>query len=130
MAKQEDRMERVRNADAHGDQRAGDEGVDDPAMSRTHRDDMSATRMQGDKLGIGTTSMEDMQASGQGDKQTEKSQRSERTNTRANDELYDDATNFTGEGAQKGAGADRAEGTGYTKDDSNTEHSSGENPLS
>lgn len=125
MAKQEDRMERVKSADAHGDQRAGDEGVDDPAMSRTHRDDMSASRMQGDKLGVGPTSVDEMQASDKEDN-TEKSQRSERTNARANDELYDDATNFTGQGAQKEGKPGKAEGTGYTKDE---QSSSKENPL-
>ena len=50
-----DRMDRVQGAGSHGDMRAGDEGLDDSAMSRTHRDDMSATPMHGDSLGEGRT---------------------------------------------------------------------------
>ncbi len=120
-----DRMERVQNADAHGDMSAGDEGVDDPAMSRSHRDDMSATPKHGDGLGEGRSDMnEDVNAGNR-----MKSQRSQRTNARANDERYDNAAGFSGQGAQKEGAMEDAEGTGYS-DGSNTEHNSRENPLS
>jgi hypothetical protein len=93
-----DRAERTMSAGSHGDAQAGDEGLDDPAMSRAHRDDMSATPMQGDEL----------------ESQRMQSQRSERTQQRANDERFDNAEDFSGQGGQK-EGADRnAEGTGYT----------------
>jgi hypothetical protein len=96
-----DRAERTMTAGARGDAQAGDEGLDDPAMSRSHRDDMSATPMQGDKL----------------ESQRMQSQRSERTQQRANDERFDNAEEFSGQGGQK-EGSDRnAEGTGYTSDE-------------
>ena len=98
----EERMERIPNrTDSHGDQNSGDEGVDDPAMSATHRDDMTETPMQGDKL-------EEEQ------NQRMESQRSQRTEERSNDERWDDASDFSGRGDQK-EGAEDAEGTGYTK---------------
>lgn len=122
-----DRAERTMSAGSHGDAQAGDEGVDDPAMSRAHRDDMSTTRMHGDKLGVGNR--ESMSASEGG--QREESQRSNRTEKRANDEKFDNAEDFTGRGAQKEGSGDSAEGTGYTKDrTSNTDDNSAGNPLS
>lgn len=90
-----DRLERVQGDGSHGDMRAGDEGLDD-AMSRTHRDDMSATPMHGDQIGEGRT---------------------------------DDASEFSGQGAQKEGDMEEAEGTGYTND-SNTSRNRRENPLS
>ena len=81
----------------HGDNKAGDEGVDDPAFTETQR---------------------------------EKSQRSHRTEKRANDERFDDASDFGGQGAQRGHDMDEAEGTGYRgRDKSDTEDSAPENPL-
>ena len=103
-----DRAERTRGAGVHGDGTAGDEGIDD-AMSRTSRDDMSATPMQGDELNESASD----QSSGTSGSQRQKSQRSQRTNQRANDERFDNATEFSGQGDQK-EGSDRAEGTGYT----------------
>jgi hypothetical protein len=113
-----DRMERVQNADAHGDMSAGDEGLDAAAMPRSHRDDMSATPMHGDELNEDVTAGNRMQ-----------SQRSRRTNARANDERYDSAAGFSGQGAQKEGNMEEAEGTGY-REASNTDNSSEENPLS
>jgi hypothetical protein len=120
-----DRMDRVQGAGSHGDMHAGDEGVDDPAMSRSHRDDMSATPMHGDQLGEGRTDMNQDQGSGN----RMQSQRSRRTNQRANDERYDSAEGFSGQGAQKEGAMDEAEGTGYT-DGSTTDRNRSENPLS
>jgi hypothetical protein len=113
-----DRMERVQNADAHGDMLAGDEGLDAAAMPRSQRDDMSATPMHGDELNEDVTAGNRMQ-----------SQRSRRTNARANDERYDSAAAFSGQGAQKEGNMEEAEGTGY-RERSNTDNSSEENPLS
>ncbi len=121
---EDDRMERLGSTGAAGDQSAGDEGLDDPAMSRSHRDDMSATPMHGDRLDAGDRDMnEDVSAGNR-----MQSQRSRRTSKRATDERYDNADSFSGQGGQK-EGAEEAEGTGYT-DGSNTERSSRENPLS
>ena len=103
-----DRADRVRSAGARGDAQAGDEGVDDPAMSAAHRDDMTETPMHGDRLREQGQRME--------------SQRSRRTNQRANDERFDDASDFSGRGGQKEGsrmGASRREGTGYTEDMNN-----------
>ncbi|HEY0304122.1 MAG TPA: hypothetical protein VGC44_04075 [Longimicrobiales bacterium] len=108
---QEDRIERVNAHGANGDTRSGDEGLDDPAISRTHRDDMSATPMQGDRL---TEDMELDENMSNGNRQ--ESQRSHRTNQRANDERYDSAAGFSGQGAQMEGSAEEAEGTGYTDD--------------
>jgi hypothetical protein len=120
-----ERLDRVQSTDSHGDMRAGDEGVDDPAMSRSHRDDMSATPMHGDELREGRTDMnEDMSAGNRME-----SQRSRRTGARANDERFDNAAGFSGQGAQKEGAMEEAEGTGYT-DDSNTSRNRRENPLS
>src|SRR5688572_20144034 len=44
------RAERIRGPGVESDRQAGDEGVDDSAMSRTHRDDMSGTPAHGDRL--------------------------------------------------------------------------------
>lgn len=93
-----DRAERTQGAGSHGDAQSGDEGVDDPAMSRAHRDDMSATPLQGDEL----------------KNQRMQSQRSERTQQRANDERFDNAEEFSGQGGQKEGADSKAEGTGYT----------------
>ena len=108
-----DRAERTRGTGVHGDGTAGDEGIDEP-MSRTQRDDMSATPNQGDEL------KEDRSSSSQ----SQKSQRSERTNKRANDERFDEATEFSGQGNQK-EGSDSAEGTGYTSEGSTSEETEG-----
>jgi hypothetical protein len=113
-----DRMKRVQNADAHGDMLAGDEGLDAAAMPRSQRDDMSATPMHGDELNEDVTAGNRMQ-----------SQRSRRTNARANDERYDSAAGFSGQGAQKEGNMEEAEGTGY-REPSNTDNTSEENPLS
>jgi hypothetical protein len=102
------RAERTRSAGAHGDAQAGDEGVDDPSMSRTHRDDMSTTPAHGDRL-----------KSSEKSSQRDASQRSRRTEGRANDERFDNATDFGGQGGQKEGPSEEAEGTGYT-DDSET----------
>ena len=120
-----ERMDRVQSTGSHGDMRAGDEGVDDPAMSRSHRDDMSATPMHGDKLGEGRTDRNEDQGSGN----RMESQRSRRTGARANDERYDNAADFGGQGAQRGNSMENAEGTGYT-DDATTSNDESENPLS
>ena len=107
-----DHSERVMRGGARGDANAGDEGLDDPAMSRAHRDDMSATRMQGDKL---NRSPERMTELSEESEQRKVSQRSQRTEERANDERFDNAEDFSGQGSQK-EGSDRnAEGTGYTE---------------
>jgi hypothetical protein len=107
-----DHSERVMRGGARGDANAGDEGLDDPAMSRAHRDDMSATRMQGDKL---SRSPERMTEQSEESEQRKASQRSQRTEERANDERFDNAEDFGGQGSQK-EGSDRnAEGTGYTE---------------
>ena len=124
-----DRAERTPGAGVHGDRTAGDEGIDD-AMSRTQRDDMSATPMQGDELSADSPD----RSSGEQGSQREQSQRSQRTNKRANDERFDNAKGFSGQGEQK-EGSEHAEGTGYTEDqntesDSNTDESSRGNPLS
>jgi hypothetical protein len=135
-----DRAERTMSAGTHGDAQAGDEGLDDPAMSRAHRDDMSATRMHGDKLGAGQStdalsSLDSEEAMSANDRsaqsgQQEKSQRSNRTGKRANDERYDNAEGFSGQGGQRENSDRNAEGTGYTgDDDSNTDDSSAGNPL-
>lgn len=120
-----DRMDRVQGAGSHGDMHAGDEGVDDPAMSRTQRDDMSATPMQGDQLGEGRADTAEDHGAGN----RMESQRSRRTNQRANDERFDNAEGFSGQGAQKEGATDEAEGTGYTND-STTDRNRSENPLS
>jgi hypothetical protein len=99
------RAERTPSEGTQGDQRSGDEGVDDPALSRMHRDDMSTTPAQGDGLDSG-------QSSGQRDE----SQRSQRTQQRANDERFDDASGFSGQGGQKEGEFEEAEGTGYTEE--------------
>jgi hypothetical protein len=52
---EDDRMERIKTPGSNGDMRAGDEGLDDPATSRTHRDDMTTTPGHGDKMGEGRT---------------------------------------------------------------------------
>ena len=107
-----DRAERVMSAGSRGDANAGDEGLDDPALSRAHRDDMSASRMQGDKL---NRSSERMTETSEESVQRQASQRSQRTEERANDERFDNAEDFSGQGSQK-EGSDRnAEGTGYTE---------------
>jgi hypothetical protein len=121
-----ERMDRVQSPGSHGDMRAGDEGVDDPAMSRSHRDDMSATPMHGDRLGEGRTDMNE----DQGSSNRMESQRSRRTGGRANDEQFDNAAGFSGQGAQKEGAMEEAEGTGYTDDASNTSRNRRENPLS
>jgi hypothetical protein len=110
-----DRAERTMSAGSHGDAQAGDEGLDDPAISRAHRDDMSASGMHGDKLT---------------DSQRAMSQRSRRTNQRANDERFDNADDFSGQGAQRGNDVEDAEGTGYTGPErANTDDSDSNNPL-
>ena len=120
-----ERMDRVKGAGSHGDMRAGDEGLDDSAISRTHRDDMSATPMHGDELVEGRTDQSEAPSS---DNRME-SQRSRRTGARANDERFDNADGFSGQGAQMEGTAEEAEGTGYT-DDANTSRNRRENPLS
>lgn len=105
------RAERTRGAGVHGDGTAGDEGIDD-AMSRTHRDDMSATSNQGDELSE-SGSLD--RSSSRSSTQREKSQRSQRTNKRSNDERFDNAREFSGQGNQK-EGSEEAEGTGYTEE--------------
>lgn len=140
----EDRLERVRGAGSHGDAHAGDEGVDDPAMARSHRDDMSTTPQQGDKLGNmeageseqGERTNENMamrggERSSERESQRDLSQRGRRTGKRANDERYDDASGFSGQGAQRENDMENAEGTGYRgRERSNTDDNSSENPLS
>ncbi|HET9441422.1 MAG TPA: hypothetical protein VFO52_14695 [Longimicrobiales bacterium] len=119
-----DRAERIRTAGTHGDARAGDEGVDDPAMSGTQRDDMSSTPPHGDRpAGEGTN--EKMSARQRGESsQHEKSQRSGRTGQRANDERFDDASGFGGQGAQRENAMENAEGTGYRgRENSNSDDS-------
>src|SRR5687768_340000 len=122
----EDRMERMpTETDSHGDQSAGDEGVDDPAMSATHRDDMTETPMHGDRLGEGDNTdaslplesdeMMDAQDRTNESGQRMQSQRSERTEERSNDEKWDDASDFSGRGSQKEGSDEAAEGTGYEK---------------
>ena len=124
-----DRAERTPGAGVHGDRTAGDEGIDD-AMSRTQRDDMSATPMHGDELSGSSPE----RSSSESGTQQEQSQRSQRTNKRANDEEFDNAREFSGQGEQK-EGSEHAEGTGYTHDqskkpkESNTDESSRGNPL-
>ena len=130
-----ERMDRLQGAGSHGDMHAGDEGVDDPAMSRSQRDDMSATPMHGDRLGEGQ-SADASPTGGELDMNEDvtagnrmESQRSRRTNARANDERYDNASGFTGRGAQRGGSMEEAEGTGYTEG-STTDDNSRENPVS
>ena len=129
-----DRAERTSSAGAHGDARAGDEGVDDAAMSRVRRDDMSATPMHGDRLAgdMSEDMNEDISAGNRmSASQRDQSQRSTRTEERANDEEFDNAQDFTGEGGQKeGSHRSGQEGTGYTRERSNTDDSSPGNPLS
>jgi hypothetical protein len=115
-----DRADRTRGAGARGDALAGDEGVDDPAMSAGHRDDMTETPLHGDRLRESSQRMQ--------------SQRSRRTNQRANDERFDEASEFSGRGGQKEGSRreseSRREGTGYTGSErSNTDDNSSENPL-
>jgi hypothetical protein len=89
------------------DSRVGAEGIEDPAMSAVEPDDMTETPMQGDELG---------------ESQREQSQRSMRTNQRANDESWDDASEFSGRGGQKEGmreSESMPEGTGYTEDRNN-----------
>lgn len=108
-----DRAERIRTPGTHGDTRAGDEGVDDTAMSRTQRDDMSGTPRHGDRL-AGEQTNENMSTRQRNEStQREKSQRSGRTGQRANDERFDDASGFSGQGAQRENPMENAEGTGY-----------------
>jgi hypothetical protein len=136
----DERLERVRGAGSHGDARAGDEGVDDPAMSRSHRDDMSTMPNHGDKLGRtnddvsehGERTNENMATRSREDSaQREMSQRGQRTGQRANDERFDDASGFSGQGAQRENDMENAEGTGYRgRERSNTDDSSAGNPLS
>lgn len=96
-----------------------------------NRDDMSTTPSHGDQLGepagmdarpADADSNEDVTGGNRME-----SQRSRRTGGRANDERWDKAGNFTGKGNQR-EGSEHPEGTGY-RDGSNTEGSSGENPL-
>lgn len=126
-----DRLERMQGSDAHGDTRAGDEGVDDSALSRSHRDDMTSTPRHGDELGEGSSS--EPSRSVETDRNEDvtagnrmQSQRSQRTKGRANDERWDNAESFTGKGNQR-EGSARPEGTGY-REGSNTDDSSSENP--
>jgi hypothetical protein len=104
-----DRAERMRGAGARGDALAGDEGVDDPALSTAHRDDMTETPRHGDRLRESSQRMA--------------SQRSRRTNQRANDERFDAASEFSGRGGQKEGSRQESEsqreGTGYTEDINN-----------
>ena len=134
-----DRAERTSGAGTHGDAHAGDEGVDDPAMMSTHRDDMTETPMHGDRLGEGRSTdatesldSDEMMAAERGmSDQSEMSQRSMRTHERMNDERYDNASDFEGRGSQKEGRDEMSEGTGYTGGErSNTEDSSRGNPLS
>ena len=111
---EDDRLDRVRSTGANGDASAGDEGVDDPAMSRTRRDDMSTTPRHGDELE--EASNRDMNEDVGSDNRMQ-SQRSRRTRGRANDERWDNADDFTGKGNQR-EGSSRPEGTGYRDADS------------
>lgn len=127
-----DRLERMPGSDAHGDTRAGDEGVDDSALSRSHRDDMTSTPRHGDELDEGTSSAAGRAAESDRNEDVTagnrmQSQRSQRTKGRGNDERWDNAESFTGKGNQR-EGSARPEGTGY-RESSNTDDSSSENPL-
>lgn len=127
-----DRLERMQGSDAHGDTRAGDEGVDDAALSRSHRDNMTSTPRHGDELGEGRSA--EAGRSVETDRNEDvttgnrmQSQRSQRTRGRANDERWDNAESFSGKGNQR-EGSARPEGTGY-RDGSTTDDSSSEDPL-
>ena len=127
-----DRIDRMHASDAHGDARAGDEGVDDAALSHSHRDDMSATPRHGDVLREERTGETSRSASRDMNEDVTAgnrmhSQRSRRTESRANDERWDAADRFSGQGNQQ-EGAARPEGTGY-RDRSNTDDSASEDPL-
>ena len=112
-----DRAERVMSAGSHGDAQSGDEGLDDPALSRGHRDDMSREPMHGDSLRRGSEELteESESESLEESEQRMASQRSQRTDKRANDERFDNATDFNGRASQKEGSDRQGEGTGYTE---------------
>jgi hypothetical protein len=103
--KRNDRSNRSEQTDSQMERNGQSEPLDDSAMSRTHRDDMSTTPAQGDDLSERESSS-----------QREESQRGRRTQQRANDERFDDASEFSGQGGQKEGESEDAEGTGYTED--------------
>ena len=103
--KRNDRSNQSERTDSQMERISQSEPLDDSAMARTHRDDMSATPAQGDRLSERASSS-----------QREQAQRSERTQQRANDERFDDASEFSGQGGQKEGESEDAEGTGYTED--------------
>jgi hypothetical protein len=108
-----DRAERTGSSSMEGDAAAGDEGIDE-VTSRTQRDDMSVTPRQGDEL----------KRSGRQSSQSQKSQRSHRTNQRSNDEASDTAGGFSGQGSQMEGTDESAQGTGYTRERSESDESS------
>jgi hypothetical protein len=112
-----DRAERVMSAGSHGDAQAGDEGLDDPALSRGHRDDMTSQPMHGDSLRRGSEELAEESESESLEESDQRmaSQRSQRTDKRANDERFDNADDFNGRGGQKEGSDQNAEGTGYTE---------------
>ena len=111
MARRKNTRVDSREQDSRNVVNQNDNQSEDPAMSAAHRDDMTETPMHGDEL------EPDMMESGSD--QSMQSQRGMRTNKRANDERYDDASDFSGRGGQKEGSRQESEsqreGTGYTE---------------